>query len=281
MKLEIAICQLIPRIGDSEINARTVIRTIEDGDQDVSVFPEMFLSGYGSSPPDDCERLLGTISDACRSCGKAAAVGAAMTGENGKRNVLAFLSPDGDVLYDKIHLARFGLYSEEGYVAGNGPAIGRYKGIGFGLSVCYDAFFPEVMHCCALDGAEIMVCASASAIPSLRYFRRVLPARALENVSYLVYVNNTGTLSGLEMGGGSSAYDPLGNTLIELGREESVARIVFDTDTIAEARAERHHIEDFRKDIAWPLRHQTRRSSVSFIKGKLFPELGSRDGPAR
>lgn len=279
--LEIALCQLVPRIGDPEGNTETVIRTLEDGKQDVAVFPEMFLSGYGSPPPEDCERLIGIISDTCRSCDKAAAVGAAIAGENGTRNTLAFLSPDGDVLYDKIHLARFGLYSEEGYVAGNGPAIGRYKGIGFGLSVCYDAFFPEVMHCCALDGADIMICASASAIPSLRYFRRVLPARALENVSYLAYVNNTGTLSGLEMGGGSAAYDPLGNTLFELGREESVARMIFDTEIVAEARAERHHIEDFRSDISWPLRHPTHRSSVSFIKGKLFPELGSRDGPAR
>ena len=125
MQVDIALCQIRPMTGSPEMNAETVANMIVSRDEQVLIFPESFLTGYGVSPEGLEERIsaaLTTISDTCRKYDKAVAVGTPMPSPEGWTNSLAFLSPDGDSYYDKIHLARFGVYAEDGYVAGRKPS---------------------------------------------------------------------------------------------------------------------------------------------------------------
>ena len=121
----------------------------------------------------------------------------------------------------------------------------------FGMCICYDIFFPEILHGCSLSGTDVNICVAASAEPSKPFLDRVLPARALENVTYLVYVNNTGRMDGLEMHGCSRALDPFGDTLCCCGGTEKVEVFTADTDVLEESRDVRHHLRDFRRDIRW------------------------------
>ncbi|MBO4568579.1 MAG: carbon-nitrogen hydrolase family protein [Candidatus Methanomethylophilaceae archaeon] len=251
MKVGLLLCQLRPSMGDPESNAKAVIGLM--GQADVLVLPEMFLTGYGT-PADglECrvEGAVGMLSDACKDLDKAVAVGSPRWTGAGIANSLLFLSPDGDAFYDKAHLARFGAYSEDGFVSGERPGMGSYHGMRFGLCVCYDVFFPEVLHGRSLEGASVNLCCAASGIQSKTFVDTVLPARALENVSYLAYVNNVGPMAGLEMHGCSRGLDPFGRTIAEC-KGVGTARMTVDTETLKECREARRHLVDYRRDIGW------------------------------
>ena len=79
-----------------------------------------------------------------------------------------------------------------------------------------------------------------------------LPARALENVTYLAFVNNVGPAGDLVMAGTSRAVDPLGREIVRCPADaEAVETFTFDTEVLANARSTRRHLQDFRSDIDW------------------------------
>ena len=254
MKVRVALCQLMPSVGDVEVNMERILSCIGSGDADVYVFPELFLTGYGadcSVLKDDVESAIRVISERCRETDTAAVVGSPRYTGDGVMNSLAFLSPDGDVWYDKAHLAKFGIYAENDFIDGQSPVIGHYHGIGFGMCVCYDIFFPEILHGCSLRGASVNICVAASAMQSKPFLDKVISARALENVTYLAYVNNTGPLNGLEMHGCSRGLDPFGDVIAECGTSECISIFTVDTEELERARGIRRHLTDFRSDIPW------------------------------
>ena len=254
MKVRVALCQFMPDVGDVESNGERIISCLRSDDADVYIFPELFLTGYGadySVLKDEVQAMVRTISEECRRTDTAAVFGSPRYTDDGVMNSLAFLSPDGDIWYDKAHLARFGVYAENEFTEGRSPAIGLYHGIGFGMCVCYDIFFPEILHGCSLRGASVNICVAASAVQSKPFLDKVISARALENVTYLAYVNNTGPLNGLEMHGCSRGLDPFGDVIAECGTSECVSVFTVDTEELERARGIRRHLTDFRSDIPW------------------------------
>ena len=199
MRVDVALCQYMPVPGDPEANAGRIERALRKGPGDVLMFPEMFLTGYGhpcEGLQERSEQCIGEISDLCRMLDKAVAVGAPRFESDLVYNSMAFLSPDGDSWYDKVHLASFGVYAETGFAPGYAPAMGSYHGMLFGMCICYDIFFPEILHGCSLNGASVNICSAASAMQSKPFLDRVLPARALEDVTYTAYINNVGPMNG-------------------------------------------------------------------------------------
>ena len=166
MKVRVALCQLMPSVGDVEVNKERIMSCLGSGDADVYVFPELFLTGYGadcSVLKDDVESAIRVISERCRETDTAAVVGSPRYTGDGVMNSLAFLSPDGDVWYDKAHLAKFGIYAENDFIDGQSPVIGHYHGIGFGMSVCYCIVFPDIVHGCSLAHQSQVLCSSGRA----------------------------------------------------------------------------------------------------------------------
>ena len=257
MELSVALCQVKPVPGSPFVNAGLIAEAMDSVEADVFVFPEMFLNGYGAPmdyPEDMVDAPVGLLSDHCRKTDKAVCFGTPRFSDEGTFNSLAFLSPDGDTFYDKAHLASFGIYAEDGYVPGKAPTMGSYHGVRFGMCICYDIFFPEILHGCSLNGASVNICAAASAVQSKPFLDTVLPARALEDVTYTAYVNNVGEMNGCEMHGCSRGLDPFGRTIAECGTEERIEVMHVDTDALAEAREVRRHLEDYRSDIDWGVR---------------------------
>jgi predicted amidohydrolase len=106
-----------------------------------------------------------------------------------------------------------------------------------GLQICYDTFFPEVSRTLALGGAELLVVISASPVTSGRMFGRLLPARAIENATPVVFANRVGVEDGVVFGGGSGGWDargePIAGTLeprADLAAEEQLLRLEVDLD---------------------------------------------------
>ncbi len=253
MEIKTALCQLAAG-DDYEENLRRLIETVDLNDADLYVFPELYLSSYGGDlPPGFLGRAIDEIRDACRDNGCAVCVGAPAESD-GLRNSQFFITGDSVDRYDKIHLARFGIYAEDRFTQGSAPVMVEYMGMRIGIEVCYDIMFPEVHRAYAKAGADIVICAAASAGPSRPFMERIGPARSLENTVYTVFLNNIGSDGkGNTFWGGSCVYDPLGEKKAVLGADEGISVVTLSSGEIEAARKVRHHLEDIRRDVDWEI----------------------------
>ena len=254
MDLDLKVCQCRAFPGNPEKNSMRISEELHSEGPDVIVFPEMFLTGYGTDCSDlekETERAVERIEKMCQEFGKAAVFGGPSYDGKNVYNSLYFITPEKKFVYKKIHLAHFGVYSEEGFTAGDRPAVAEYWGVKFGLCICYDIFFPEVLRSCSLAGSGVNICISASARQSKPFLERVLPARALENVSYTVFANNCGEMAGATMYGGSRILDPFGETMSSAGENECSCEAVFSEMALSQFRNIRRHLRDSRRDVDW------------------------------
>src|SRR5439155_270866 len=74
---------------------------------------------------------------------------------------------------------------------------------------------PELTRLQALQGAELVVCMSASPGLRRRFFEGFCLSRAMENAVYLAYVNRVGIEEGLQFWGGSRVIAPNGSVLAQ------------------------------------------------------------------
>lgn len=238
-------------------NVSIIERTIKANDADLFIFPELFLSGYDiqdshrkqASLVDD--GILKQLTKLAMSNQCDIIVGTPYLDNGLLRNSLLFFNKDGDKeRYDKIHLANFGPFTEKKeFTSGNHPLIVESGGFKFGLSICYDLFFPEMFKNYALNGVDGLICISASPRGSKMPFKAVLPARAVENTCYVLFVNNAGTQGGTAFFGGSSVISPIGRIIEEIDEEEGIILFNMDQAEIVRARLGRPTIRDSRPEL--------------------------------
>ena len=259
--MRILLAELAPARGRPAENIGRVERLTAAGRADLVVFPELFVSGYrigdrahqlalASGSPE-----LQRLSQAARAGATAIAIGAPRrrAGPAGEiENAALLFRPDGTISAQaKRYLPTYGPF-EEGKVYSPTPTSRPVSlgGVAIGMAICYDAFFPEVFRDLAAAGAELFVVISAAPVTSRRLFDKVLPARAVENATPLIYVNRVGVEDGLVFGGGSVALDVRGEPLAEetvaaeLAEGERVVRVEVDTAEAARWRPFRPVLRD-------------------------------------
>ena len=119
-----------------------------------------------------------------------------------------------------------------------------------GLLICYDLNFPELAKALTLQGADLLICISASPSITRKYFETLLPARALENTVFVAYVNLAGNQEDLIYWAGSQVYDPLGNLIIKAPYfKESIITCDIHLKQLEIARARRPVLRDIRPEI--------------------------------
>lgn len=224
---------------------------------DLVMLPELFLAGYNAGDRHHELALdldgpeLGELSHAAAEAETTVIVGGPREGEvRGVTHNSAFvLTPDGERhAYDKVHLPTFNVF-EEGLVFGPGDRglIVEVGEVTLGVAICYDLFFPEITKDLAQRGADVIATISASPVTSQPYFEAVLPARALETTSYVLYCNLTGVQDHLSFWGGSTAYSPLGDQLVAAEEQsEDVVTCSLDLDEVELARRKRPVLRDTR-----------------------------------
>lgn len=264
MPFEAALVQARPALGDLKANAARVVDTLRRERAELVVYPELFLSGYAvrdgfSTLAVDAEHpLVRELADACRATGKTLVVGAPTQGaQRGVlHNSLLFVTPDGRVrTYDKVYLPTFSLFEEDQFFKEGArlPVFDVELGgerVRLGLTICYDLFFPEVPKALALQGADVIVCASASPTPSRANFEAVFPARAVETTCHVLYTNLAGAQDAALFWGGAQAWSPRGNLLAKAPYEvEHVLRVGVDMADVAEARRRRPVLRDTRPEV--------------------------------
>jgi len=222
--LKIILAQCEAKLGDKEWNSERILEITSKTRGDLYVFPELYLTGYLikdrvlylaesiSSPSKELKLLIEELKD--------------------KDFITVFGLPEKDFkgvfynsalvlgrgklkVYRKSHLPNFGPFREMLYYSPGEPcqSVLEFEGFRIGVEICYDIFFPEVAKCYSLQGADILITISASPVTSRAVFERLIPARAVENVLYHIYVNYPGVAEDLLFWGGSRVVDPRGNII--------------------------------------------------------------------
>jgi predicted amidohydrolase len=176
-------------------------------------------------------------------------------------NTAVFVGPKGLIgRYRKIHLPTHSVFEERRYYRPGQEAPVFKTVIGtIGLNICYDLYFPELTRLQALQGAQLVVCISASPGLRRRFFEGFCLSRAMENAVYLAYVNRVGIEEGLQFWGGSRVIAPNGSVLAQCKydvEEFQVCKV--DLDEVSRARAFIPTIKDLEPGLFDQLRTKSR-----------------------
>ncbi|MBM4237372.1 MAG: carbon-nitrogen hydrolase family protein [Euryarchaeota archaeon] len=254
--MKVALVQVPCSLGDKEENIARMGEMMKRAEADLFVFAEMYLTGYmcrdlyfrlAERPDGESVRKIGKLAE---EHGSTVLFGMPVLDDEVPgliKNSAVAVSPDGLVQrYDKLYPANFGPFEEKLYFApGRSPKMFDISGTKIGVIICFDIFFPELSKSYALNGAEAIVCIAASPPTSRPFFEKLIPARAIENTVYFVYVNQVGTQLNQVYFGGSEAVGPRGDTLVK-GKyyEEDLNVIDIDPAQLGLARNMRPTLRD-------------------------------------
>lgn len=128
--------------------------------------------------------------------------------------------------YRKVHLYdAFSFVESERIAPGSDvPPVIDIGGVRVGFATCYDLRFPELFRLMVADGAEVIALASAWVAGPVKeeHWATLLKARAIENTCYVLAADQVGP-KGI---GRSSAYDPMGLALADLGTADGALGFV-------------------------------------------------------
>ena len=211
--------------------------------------PEMCATGFTMDSARWAEPLDGASG---RRLGEIAArhgvwlvAGLTARDEEGAFNAAALYSPAGELAgaYRKQRLFAYG-GEHASYAPGSAPFVFEVEGVRLAAFVCYDLRFPELFRAVARD-VDAMVLIANWPAARRAHWDALVRARAIENLSYFVAVNRTGTGGRLEYDGGSVAYDPWGELAASSAQAgEGVALVDVDPGRVAEIRARYPFLED-------------------------------------
>lgn len=247
--MKIAGVQMDVAFGDRQANLTAVearLRETARGGAQLTVFPECVLPGYcfdslaaaqahAESVPGPATERLAAV---CRELSVYAVVG--MLESAGERlfNAAVLIGPAGVVgVYRKVHLPYLGVdrFTTPGDLGFAVHAAGDTR---IGMSICYDAAFPEAARVLALNGADLVALPTNWPPGAECTADCLINARALENNVYFIAVNRVGTERGFEFIGQSKICDPRGRMLAE-ARHTDEAILYADIDV---AFARQKHI---------------------------------------
>ncbi|MBN1280284.1 MAG: carbon-nitrogen hydrolase family protein [Candidatus Thermoplasmatota archaeon] len=259
--MKLALISARPTIGDKKKNLRTMDQYIKRTPADLYVFPEYFLTGDRCKDEfrDLAEPLNGPSVQQIKKIAKQqhchivfGMTLADSTVDGLLFNAAVLVQPNGGVhAYKKWFLPTAGPFEEKIFFdqGEDLPVFTTSLGT-IGLLICYDLYFPEITKALTLQGAELLICISASPSVTQPYFETLLPARALENTVFFAYVNLAGTQEDLIYWAGSQVYDPLGNLLKRAPYfKESIITCDINRKDLEPARARRPVLRDIRPEI--------------------------------
>lgn len=207
---------------------------------DLIVLPEMFTTGFSMDAAGLAEAAEGPTlqwmeKEAARY--NAVLTGSVMVHENGQYyNRLYWVRPDGSYEhYDKRHLFRMAK-EHHTYTAGKAKLLVELKGWNICPLVCYDLRFP-VWSRNAGQAYDLLLYVANWPKPRANAWSMLLQARAIENLSYVVGVNRTGTDgNGHSYTGDSAIIHPKGHHLLNTSEAEGVHTITLSKQELTEFR---------------------------------------------
>ena len=208
-------------------------------DADLYILPEMFSTGFCTSPEGIAESdgaTLEWMKKKAAQCGAAIAGSVAIKEDGNFYNRFYFVKPDGEVVsYDKKHLFTYGK-EHESFTAGDRRVIVEYLGVRILLEICYDLRFPVWSR--NRGDYDMIIYVASWPASRISAWNSLLVARAVENQCYVAGVNRVGTDPSDSYSGGSVIVDPYGNV---------IARCQDGIESYSEAEIDMELLEAFRR----------------------------------
>jgi predicted amidohydrolase len=259
MKLNLAMAQLNTRLGVVESNLEKHLAMIKEGRSsgaDLILFPELSLTGYVlqdlattvSLRPQADDPVFKVLLQASKNidivCG--------FVDEDSRHRFYiasAYLS-QGEVVHvhHKVYLPTYGLFDEGRFFAwgDNIQAFDTRFGR-MGILICEDFWHASPPYLLWLDGADILLFASASPgrglnsepiLESARWVEHINRAYASLFTSFVAHSNRVGFEDGLNFWGGSTVFDPNGELVAQAPyHQEGVVMAELDLDQLHRTRA--------------------------------------------
>ncbi|MFD1363327.1 nitrilase-related carbon-nitrogen hydrolase [Lentibacillus salinarum] len=267
-KVNIGLIQMSPSLGEVKENvlkAKKFIREAAEKEANIVCLPETFATGYNLDVLGEKAIELGIeyydfivekISNEAREHGLYII---APFGEKRELNGVIYNSA---ILFDdegKIvgSYAKSHLWDNEQlyYRQGSKLDVFETKYGKIGLIICYDLSFPEVSRSLCLQGADMIFAPSAWAYEDNETMWEAmwdgnLYQRAQENTLFTIGVNSVGKQENLNFFGLSKIYNPKGEQLEELPRnEEGIKVTTIDLEEVEKLRIENPFLRDRRPEL--------------------------------
>lgn len=241
MKARVCVAQINYLKEDPEGHIERIKGIISEyASADLIVFPELILHGHPSAeiPEGLLYRKMRVhhafvseeIYEFIRRAGARVIIGELKRRREKYYNVATYVDGETVQCYTKTHV-----HWTENFVPGRRLKIFDTPLGKIGITICYDAAFPEVWRVLALNGAEIIV--NVSAVPRsfpVRYMWRRLQGAALDNQVFVIYANRPGDY----FAGYSAVVNPQGDIIVHADDEEAVLQAEIDLADLRSWREE-------------------------------------------
>ena len=249
--LTLGLAQIKTKLGDLCANLEKHLAYVEEAarqDVQLLVFPELSLTGYvlqdlvptlaHSPTPDD--PILGPLLEASRSRNMDLMVGFVDEDARHRFFISAAYLSQGQALHvhHKVYLPTYGLFDEGRFFAW-GDSVRAFDTIWgrVGMLICEDFWHASPPYLLWLDGADLMLFASASPGRGLTQSDKLESAWWVEHINrayaslfttFVAHTNRVGFEDGLNFWGGATVFDPNGDLLAQGPYQEealTVARL--------------------------------------------------------
>jgi deaminated glutathione amidase len=279
----------LAQMNSSDVPAHNVTRTFELVDQataegaELVCLPENVLYRGPRNPtnfqrselffeysPDgdllETSQLSGLVLNALSKCKVGVLLGSVFEKSNDPERPyntqVVFLPGQRPIRYRKIHLFEFqgvrAQYNENRDASsGRRPMSFEFKGLKFGMTICFDLRFPELYRWLLVeDACDVMLVPSAFTNETGKdHWHTLLRSRAIENLSYVLapaqfgsHKNSAG--ADLMCFGHSIAYGPWGELIWEAEASgESVGLVTLRKDHVEKSRARLGVMQSIRRDL--------------------------------
>jgi len=147
-------------------------------------------------------------------------------------NTTPVINPSGEVVSRYRKMYPFQPY-EAGVESGRESLVFDIPGVGrFGVSICYDGWFPETTRAMVCEGAEVILHPTMTGTIDREEELVIARANAIMNQCYFFDVNNAGQLGN----GRSIVAGPHGDVLHQAGQEQEVFPLTLDLEQVRDAR---------------------------------------------
>jgi NAD+ synthase (glutamine-hydrolysing) len=287
MKLTLALAQINTHLGDVEANLEKHLALIHEartGGAELLIFPELSLTGYVlqdlvpsvSHRPEKDDPVFRHLLQASQDIDLV--VGFVDEDDRHRFFISAAYLARGEVLHvhHKLYLPTYGLFDEGRFFAwGNHIAAFNTRFGRAGILICEDFWHASPPYLLWLDGADLLLFASASPGRGLRDEPQLESAHWVEHLNrayaslftaFVTHANRVGFEDGLNFWGGSTIFDPNG---------ELVAKGPYHQEGLVLAEIDLNQLHRTRARL--PLLRDERTSLVQREMGRILSEKNAND----
>jgi len=225
-------------------------------ESEIIVLPEMFSTGFTMNTQHLPQPLGYESFEWLKAKSKELnkiIIGSILTEENGKYyNRMYWMNPNGTYTgYDKRHLFHMG-GEHKVMTAGTKQSIVKYKDLKFMLQICYDLRFPvwsknKYNKKTGEYKYDVLIYIANWPESRKHAYLNLLKARAIENQSFVIWVNRIGEDNkGNNHSGDTQLIDPSGEVLFKSkAHEEEILETTIEKETVKKLR------ENFKVGLDW------------------------------